>query len=168
MRTYRKRLAIVLTSFLGVLFVVAVCLAIGPKLFGVTPYVLETDEMQPTYSHGALIFVKDRHVEDVLVGDVVTYFENQGEKVVTRRIVAIDSDRDGFLLKGDANRTADIGLVNRHNLIGEPIFHIPYIGYLFSDMAMKVLRYVFLAMLVITSIIIAAPYGLHAYQKRRA
>ena len=47
------------------------------------------------------------------------------------RSEVIDEDGElNFRTKGDSNKSADGGLVNFRNVIGRPVFSIPYLGYL--------------------------------------
>ena len=56
------------------------------------------------------------------------------DTVVTHRVVGIVPDEEDptvirFRTKGDANEAEDSGLVHYKNVIGTPIFSIPYLGY---------------------------------------
>lgn len=52
------------------------------------------------------------------------------DTMVTHRVVAIDTDARTFQTKGDANDNVDGGAVAYENLVGKPVFTIPYMGYL--------------------------------------
>jgi len=47
-------------------------------------------------------------------------------------VVGIEVDDEGvirFQTKGDANNAVDGGFVHQQNLLGEPVFTVPYLGY---------------------------------------
>ena len=54
---------------------------------------------------------------------------NEDLLVATHRVVEIDSETQRFTTKGDANDAVDGSPVHFNNLIGKPVFCIPYLGY---------------------------------------
>lgn len=66
------------------------------------------------------------------MGDPITFVLNEDLVVATHRVIEIDSEAGCFYTKGDANNAADGSPVLFENLIGVPVFTIPYLGY-FSD-----------------------------------
>lgn len=66
-------------------------------------------------------------------GTVLTFMLNE-DTVATHRCVAVVPDEDDptvlrFMTKGDNNESVDGSLVHYKNVIGTPIFSIPYLGY---------------------------------------
>ncbi len=112
-------------------FILAMLLA-GIRLFGFSPYAVLSGSMEPTYHVGALIYVKKVSPETIKIGDPITFVLNDDLVVATHRVVQVDSDKRRFFTKGDANDSADGAPVLFENLIGKPVFTIPYLGY-FSD-----------------------------------
>ena len=49
--------------------------------------------------------------------------------VATHRVVRIDAENQHFYTKGDANEIEDSSPVHFNNVIGVPVFSIPYLGY---------------------------------------
>ena len=92
--------------------------------------------MEPTYHVGALIYVKPVDYKTLKAGDPITYMISQ-DTVVTHRIVEpvvdeADSETIRFVTKGDANDSVDGSMVHYKNIIGKPVFSIPYLGYVCS------------------------------------
>ena len=108
--------------------VLAVLLA-GVRLVGITPYVVLSGSMEPTYPVGSLVYVRSADPEDVEVGDAITFVLNEDLVVATHRVIGIDRENQHFYTKGDANDTADGSPVHFNNLIGKPLFCIPGLGY---------------------------------------
>ena len=89
--------------------------------------------MVPAYHVGSLIYVKKVDYRQLEVGDPITYLINE-KTVVTHRIVEVlvdenDPDTIRYFTKGDANNVADGSSVHYKNIIGVPVFSIPYLGY---------------------------------------
>ena len=129
----KKAINIITTVLLVAVILCAVAL-VGVKLVGISPYTVLSGSMEPTYHVGSLIYVKEIDTADLKVGDPITYVI-EGGTVVTHRIVEIIPDYGefgevGFKTKGDANKTEDGTPVHARNVIGKPIFTIPYLGFL--------------------------------------
>ena len=90
-------------------------------------YVIVSNSMQPTIDPGDVIFIKKSDVEDLEVGDVVTFQKN--DFIATHRIIEIQEDK--VVTQGDNNNLADEPL-DKSNIIGEYIFRVPKIGYIYS------------------------------------
>jgi signal peptidase len=106
----------------------------GVKLFGLQVYAVLSSSMEPEYKTGALIYVKKVDPKDLEVGDVITFMISK-ETTATHRIVDIQRDENNsdqlcFKTKGDANKIEDSGLVHQANVLGTPVFNVPYLGYI--------------------------------------
>ena len=120
----------------GVLVGIVVLLAIalvGVRLIGLQPYVVLSGSMRPTYEVGSLIYVKSVDYKTLQVGDPITYMISQ-DTVVTHRIIEVlvdeeDPDTIRYFTQGDANAQPDGTSVHYKNVIGKPVFSIPYLGY---------------------------------------
>lgn len=120
----------------GVLVGIVVLLAIalvGVRLVGLQPYVVLSGSMEPTYHVGSLIYVKSVDYKQLKAGDPITYMISQ-DTVVTHRITEVlvdeeDPDTLRYFTKGDANDVPDGTSVHYKNIIGKPVFAIPYLGY---------------------------------------
>lgn len=68
--------------------------------------------------------------DELKVGDAITFAMSE-DLVATHRIVDITDTEDGtaFVTKGDANDANDASPVNYRNVIGKPVFSVPYLGY---------------------------------------
>ena len=117
-----------------VVLIVAVAIAlVGVRLFGLKTYAVTSGSMEPTYHVGSLIYVEEVDTNELEVGDAITFMLDE-DTVATHRIVEIVPDEEDssvirFRTKGDANDTVDGSLVHYKNVIGKPIFTIPYLGY---------------------------------------
>jgi len=89
--------------------------------------------MEPTYHVGSLIYVQKTDPYELESGDVITFMLSE-DSIATHRIVEVVPDETDpsvvrFRTKGDANAAEDGGLVHYKNVIGKPVFSIPYLGY---------------------------------------
>lgn len=120
----------------GVLVGIVVLLAIalvGVRLIGLKPFVVLSGSMRPTYEVGSLIYVRSVDYKELEVGDPITYMASQ-DTVVTHRIIEVLVDEEDpntlrYFTQGDANSVADGTSVHYKNIIGKPVFSIPYLGY---------------------------------------
>ncbi len=114
---------------LVLLVVVFAVFLMGSRLVGLQVFHVISPSMEPNYSVGDLIYVKEVDPDSVKVGDPITFVLNEDLVVATHRVVAIDSENRLFTTKGDANKTEDVAPVHFNNLIGVPVFSIPLLGY---------------------------------------
>lgn len=124
------------TTVLVTALVLAALLIWGVQLLGVDVLVVQSGSMEPKYPTGSLVYVKPVQIEDLNVGDVVTFNLGGGVRG-THRIIEIVPDTENpsvirLRTKGDANDYADNGLVGEENLIGQVFFCIPQMGYVIT------------------------------------
>ncbi len=124
-----KKVWDIISSFILVVVIVFTIFTVGVRFLHITPYAVLSGSMEPTYKVGELIYVKDVEVETIKEGDPITFVLNNDLTIATHRVVEIDKENKAFITKGDANNSIDGKPVLYENLIGKPIFHIPYMGY---------------------------------------
>jgi signal peptidase len=131
-----------------VVLVILVCAAwLLPSAFGYERYVITGGSMSGAFDKGSIAFEEEIPVEQLRVGDVITYQPPASSGIptlVTHRIVGIRPWEDGRLLmrtKGDANDSRDPW---RFSLTGssQPVVRwtVPYVGYAFVALADRELR----------------------------
>ena len=128
-----KRIYNNITNVLVILTVIIALLLVGVRIIGLQVYTVLSGSMEPTYHTGSLIYVKAVDSKDLKVGDVITFMLNE-KTTATHRIIEVvpdesDPDTIRFRTKGDANEAEDSSLVHYKNVIGSPVFTIPYMGY---------------------------------------
>ena len=128
-----KKIWNVASSILVALVVLLALLLVGARLFGLQVYTVLSGSMEPTYHVGSLIYVKKTAAEDIEAGDVITFLVSE-DTIATHRVTAVGPDEEDpnvlrFQTKGDANDNVDASLIHEKNVIGEPVFTIPYLGY---------------------------------------
>ncbi len=123
-----KKIWNVLSTMIVALVVLFAGLLVGVRLFGIQVYSVISGSMEPEYPVGSLIYVKEVDPSEIEVGDVITYVL-PSEIPSTHRVVRIDDANQHFYTKGDANDIEDGSPVHYKNLIGTPVFKIPYLGY---------------------------------------
>ena len=135
MDTFKKVWDIVTTILVGIVLVFALLL-VGARLIGFNVFTVLSGSMEPTYHTGSLIYVKDVDYTELEAGDVITFMLSE-DMVATHRIVGVVPDEEDpsvlrYRTKGDANEAEDATLVHYKNVIGTPVFTIPYLGYVTS------------------------------------
>lgn len=127
-KQFSKILDTVTTVLVSLVVIFAVFL-MGTRLMGYQVFNVVSGSMEPTYSVGDLLYVKEVDPDGIKVGDPITFVLNQDLVVATHRVVEIDAEGRRFYTKGDANETADAAPVHFNNVIGVPQFSIPLLGY---------------------------------------
>ena len=128
-----KKIWNAITSLLVILVVIGAMLLGGVRILGYQVFTVLSGSMEPVYHTGSLIYVKDVDYRDLGEGDVITFMLNE-DTVATHRIVGVVPDEADlsvirYRTKGDANDAEDGSLVHYKNVIGSPVFTIPYLGY---------------------------------------
>ena len=158
-----------LTTVLVALVVVLAVLLVGVRLVGLTPYVVLSGSMEPTYHTGSLIYVKKADPFTIEAGTPITFMMDE-DTIATHRVVEVvpdetDSTVVRFRTKGDANDAPDGSLVHYKNVIGTPVFSIPYLGYVSDYITNPPGMYIGFAVLGIIILMLFAPDLLRAADK---
>jgi signal peptidase len=113
-------------ALLGSLLTVA-----ATNLLGYSSFVIYSGSMEPTAKVGSLLLTRPVDVEDLQVGDVITYRSPGNHTTLTHRIVSIRQE-DGeqvFQTKGDASLEPDPQEVVLRGQVSKMAFDIPHLGY---------------------------------------
>jgi signal peptidase len=100
-------------------------------MLGYESYVIYSGSMQPTVKVGSLLLTRPVDVDDLRVGDVITYRSPGNNITLTHRIVDMRQE-DGewvFETKGDASLGPDPQEVILRGQATKMAFDIPYLGY---------------------------------------
>ena len=113
------------------LFVVALVVAVvwfNAGLLGFRPILVAGVSMEPTLKTGDVVVTRDVPVEDVRVGDIIRYRDENSH--VLHRVVLIQSARGAvqFVTQGDANNTLDEP-VHGDRLEGKVVLVVPKVGW---------------------------------------
>lgn len=114
----------------------------GPQRLGYQLYYVASGSMSPGIRTGDIVYVKACRLSEVMVGDVITYTQNQGKTTVTHRVLQKDMNAGLLQTKGDANERADSAWVSEEELLGKVCYHLPLLGkaaWLLSDWTGKLL-----------------------------
>ena len=128
-----KKVWNVISSILVALVVIFAALLVGARLFGLQVFTVLSGSMEPAYHTGSLIYVKKVDPATIKEGQAITFLLAE-DTVATHRVIEVVPDEEDptvlrFRTKGDANDSPDGGLVHYKNVIGVPVFTIPYLGY---------------------------------------
>ena len=122
-----------ISTLIVVIIVALAILLVGVRVIGLQVFAVLSGSMEPAYHVGSLIYVKEVDYKELEVGDPVTFMLNENT-VATHRIIEIlvdenDPDTLRYFTKGDANDAPDGSSLHYKNIIGKPVFTIPYLGY---------------------------------------
>ena len=124
-----KKIWNTVSTILVVLIVACAVFLMGSRLIGYRVFNVISGSMEPAYSIGDLLYVKEVNPNEIKVGTPITFVLNEDLVVATHRVIKIDAENQHFYTKGDANDTADSAPVHFNNVIGVPQFRIPLLGY---------------------------------------
>ena len=129
----------------------------------------ETGSMEPTYHTGSLIYVKKVDPFTIEAGTPITFMLDE-DNIATHRVVEVvpdetDSTVIRFRTKGDANDAEDGTLVHYKNVIGTPVFSIPYLGYVSDYITNPPGMYIGFTVLGVIILMLFAPDLLRAADK---
>ena len=153
------------SSVLVALVVLLAVLLVGVRLVGFQVFTVLSGSMEPTYHTGALIYVKKVDPYTIQVGQPITFLLTE-DTVATHRVVEIVKDETDpnvirFRTKGDANEVEDGSLVHYKNVIGVPVFSIPYLGYVADFIQHPPGTYIAIAAGAILLLLVLLPDLLH-------
>lgn len=128
-----KKIWNTVSTVLVALVVILALLLVGARVIGLQVFTVLSGSMGPTYHTGALIYVKKIDPYTITEGQPITFMLDE-DTIATHRVVGVVQDEEDptvirFRTKGDANDAEDGSLVHYKNVIGTPIFSIPYLGY---------------------------------------
>ncbi len=120
-------------ALLLLIIALAVIVIVVPRASGSIPLTVLTGSMAPGLPPGTLIVVQPVDVDDLAVGDVITYQIRSGDPaVITHRIIAINASTTGertFETKGDNNSDADPDPVGAIQVQGKVWYSVPLVGF---------------------------------------
>lgn len=121
------------TGVLVALVVIVAILLVGVRIVGLDVYMVLSGSMEPVYKTGSIVYVKEVDPYALKVGDDITYMLDE-DTIATHRIIEVMPDPEDeevvrFRTKGVNNKIADENPVHYKNVIGSPVFTIPYLGY---------------------------------------
>ena len=130
----RRRVLMTGLAVLATVVLVGYCLLLViPSVLGFQRYVLIGSSMEPTIHRGSLVFDRVAPVNDLQVGDVITYVPPGMTHPLSHRIVHIRHDQAGapvFLTRGDANPIRDPWRFTLDDATQARVsFAVPYAGY---------------------------------------
>ena len=114
--------------------------AVMPRLSGYQTYVIYGSSMEPAIKVGSLILAEPVDVQDLQVGDIITFRSPGNGVMVTHRIVGVreENGQRFFQTKGDASNGGDPTEVRLEGGVRRLAYKLPYLGY-FVDFAKSAL-----------------------------
>ena len=121
------------TVILGAVAALTVAVLV-PRVTGATPYAVSTGSMRPILAPGSLVVARPVPVDQIGIGDVITYQLESGKPAVaTHRVVAVGLNGAGervLRTQGDANPVPDPDWVRPVQVKGAAWYTVPHLGWL--------------------------------------
>lgn len=132
-RSLLHYLGVALSAALLILtLAVAVAVVALPALVGGSAMTVLTQSMEPGLPPGTLVVIKPTPVDDIAVGDVMTYQIRSGESaVVTHRVISktYAAGEVTFITQGDNNTAPDAAPVQEVQVRGTLWYSLPLLGW---------------------------------------
>jgi len=111
--------------------------------------VVLSGSMEPMMRVGDIVVVYKVNPETIEPGDIIAFKDPSGRKnvIITHRVIAYDKNGEGFRTKGDACEEPDQFVVKKEDVVGKPVFLVPFAGYLFGPKGSKTLIWLLLVIL---------------------
>ena len=152
-----KRVWNIISYVIVILMVVCAVFLMGTRLLGYRVFNVISGSMEPAYSVGDLIYVKEVDLSTIKVGDPITFVLNEDLLVATHRVIKIDAEKMHFYTKGDANEVADASPVHFNNVLGVPVFSVPLLGYVSDFVQNPPGTYITIAVAIVLAIFVFLP-----------
>ena len=130
-------------GFLIFLIAIMAVFMVKSKLSGGTPSVLGyqlygvlsgsmNGSAKTSFDTGSLVFVKEKDVGKIVVGDIITFRGLSADSpLTTHRVVKVNNgEKLSFTTRGDANNVDDPNPIAAERVVGTVRGHLPYVGYL--------------------------------------
>ena len=91
----------------------------GTFIFGYKPLMVKSDSMAPELAVNSLILTKQAPYEEIKEMDIITFKTDDGLYICHRVRVVTEN---GFITKGDNNRSVDEQFVKKENYLGKVIW----------------------------------------------
>lgn len=152
-----KKIWSVTSTVLVAVFVLCAIFLMGSRIIGYQCYTVLSGSMEPKYSVGDLLYVKEVDPTTIEVGNDITFIVNEDLVVATHRVVRVDAENQRLYTKGLANEIEDSDPVHFNNVIGVPQFSIPKLGYVSDFVQNPPGMYITIAVFVVLIAIVFLP-----------
>jgi signal peptidase len=140
----RRIIKPVVTLVFVVAAVLVAAMILVPAALGLQRYVITGGSMTGTIDKGAVVYSQITPVEQLKVGDIVTFAPPGRTEPITHRIVSIDSGPGGQLVfgtKGDFNPVADPWQITfAQPQVPRHVWAVPYLGYPLAVLSIREVR----------------------------
>lgn len=126
---WRSAASAAMTVVLIGALLLALAVAVVPRLMGGSALTVLSGSMEPTYSAGDMVITVPQ--ESYRIGDVVTFQPVSGDPtLITHRIVGTRMGSAGteYVTRGDANGADDAPIV-ADQVMGTVLYHVPKVGH---------------------------------------
>lgn len=145
-RTVTQRASSTLVNLLLITITLGAVGFLAPSVLGFERYVITGGSMSGTFEKGSIAFEKRVPVDELKIGDIITYQPPAASGVdhlVTHRIASIEPGAGGVMFgtKGDANAAADPWRFALTDSAQPVVEHtVPMVGYVFVALADQQIR----------------------------
>ena len=132
-KKYNKKNEFIKMIILSIVFAIALTLVAG-YFVGYRVYIVQGRSSEPAIHYGSIVIDYKVPLEELKVGDYVT-FSYTGKSFVTHQIIEIDHSKDYILTSQTTYYNPDAtpdSPIKYENVYGKVMFSIPYVGQIFN------------------------------------
>ena len=102
-----------------------------PNIVGMHSFVVMSGSMTPTLKVGDVVVDRPVGVTDVRIGDIITFKDPAGNRLVTHRVrrLGTENGKVDIETKGDRNNSVEDWSVGTDGRVGLVVYHVPKVGY---------------------------------------
>lgn len=136
-----KRAMVRATEWVGIavviLLVAVVALTLIAPYFGWRVDTVRADSKDPELKVGSVVVTRPVQVEEISVGDVITFRHPTSGEIVSQRVSAIE-DGPSFRTEGIVSGDADPFVTPAQGVVGRVCFHLPFAGHVLQRLVTPV------------------------------
>lgn len=136
-----KRAMVRATEWVGIavviLLVAVVALTLIAPYFGWRVDTVRADSKDPELKVGSVVVTRPVQVEEISVGDVITFRYPTSGEIVSQRVSAIE-DGPSFRTEGIVSGDADPFVTPAQGVVGRVCFHLPFAGHVLQRLVTPV------------------------------
>ena len=116
-------------------------------------------EQQGNFVAGDMVIVKVTPPEDIMVGDIMTFYpKTKEENYVTHRVIKVippktTGESSHFMTQGDANNLADAE-ISGEQVVGKVVFNIPKLGLVTTFVQINIVKMMIFVLFVWVAIVL--------------
>jgi len=102
----------------------------GLSFLGYRSFIILSGSMSPTFEAGAYTLTKEMPTQDIMAGDIISFYVDSNGTIVTHRVKQVINGTSGlsFITQGDANNVEDFQPIPQDQVLGAAFYWVDGLG----------------------------------------